>query len=104
MSSNRLQPPAQARWARVPSPEERAAQLALDERLTGREIRRAFAITIVACVLWLLVGLGLMGWAFHTTDAGTGQIAFLGGLTVGYAGMATTLARYYLRGERSGWW
>jgi hypothetical protein len=45
-----------------------------------------------------------MGRAMHTTDSQLGQIAFLGGLILGYAGTVTTVARYYLRGEREGWW
>lgn len=102
--SDRVRGPTRARWARVPSPEERAAELARDEHLTERDVRRALALTIVGCFVWLLVGLALIGWALHTMDVELGEIAFLGGLIVGYAGMATTLARYYLRGERSGWW
>jgi len=91
-------------WARVPSPEERAHQLAEEERLVRRDIRRAFALTIGGCFFSLLIGLALVGWAFHTTDPGLGQIAFLSGLILGYTGIVVSLARYYLHGERSGWW
>ena len=96
--------PSKATWARIPTPEERAAELEHSERLTTRDIRRAFVLAIVGCLFWLSVGLGLVGWALHTTDRDDGQIAFVGGLLVGYTGMFVTLARYYLRGERSGWW
>jgi hypothetical protein len=91
-------------WARVPSPEERAAELARDEREVRRDVRRAFIAAIAGCALWLLAGLGLMAWAFHTTDPQLGQAALLGGLIVGNAGITVTLARYYVRGERHGWW
>lgn len=97
-------PPSKATWARIPTPEERATELAYYERLTTRDIRRAFALAVGGCCFWLAVGLVLMGWALHTTDREYGQIAFLGGLLVGYTGMVVTLAKYYLRGERSGWW
>lgn len=96
--------PSKPTWARIPTLEERAAELARDERLTTGDIRRAFALAVGACFFWLAGGLALMGWAFHTTDRGYGQIAFLGGLIIGYAGMTITLARYYLKGEQSGWW
>lgn len=93
-----------ASWASDPTPEERAAQLERDEALTTRDIRRAFVAAIAGCFFWLIVGLGLIGWALHTTDAANGQIALLAGLIIGYAGMTVTLARYYLKGEESGWW
>ena len=95
---------SKATWARIPSPEERAAELAHYERLTTRDIRRAFVMALGSCLFWLSVGLVLMGLALHTTDRAFGHIAFLGGLLAGYTGMVVTLARYYLRGERSGWW
>ena len=95
---------SKATWARIPSPDERAAELANYERLTTRDIRRACVLAIAGCFFWLSLGLLLLGWALHTTDRAYGQIAFLSGLLVGYTGMVVTLARYYLRGERAGWW
>lgn len=95
---------SRAAWARIPTPEERAAELTRSERLTNRDIRVAFVLALGGCFFWLSVGLSLMGWALHTTDRDYGTIAFLGGLLVGYTGMVVTLARYYLRGVRSGWW
>ena len=92
------------RWAKPPTPDERAAQLLAEERATTSDVRRAFVIAILGCFWWMIVGMALMGWAFHTTDKQTGQIAFLGGLVVGYTGLTVTLARFYLRGERHGWW
>jgi hypothetical protein len=93
-----------ARWTRRLSLEERAAELARAELLVRRDIRRAFLGALLGCAASLAVGLALMGWAIHTTDPALGQIAFLSGLILGYTGIVTTLARYYLRGEREGWW
>jgi hypothetical protein len=90
--------------ARRPTPAERAAELAEDERAVRREIRHAVVWTLGGCLCSLGVALGLMGWAVHTTDPGSGQIALLGGLIVGYGGIAISVARFYLHGERAGWW
>ena len=91
-------------WASAPTPEERAAELARVERLVAHDKRRAFLLTLVACVFWAAVGLTLIAWALHTTDVANGQIAFWSGLLAGYSGIAFTLARYYLKGESEGWW
>jgi len=96
--------PAKAQRVRIPSPEERDAQLARAEREVLSDVRRAFVATLAGCVLWLMAGLGLMALAVHTTDPQLGQVAFLGGPIVGYSGITVTLARYYLRGEGQGWW
>lgn len=96
--------PNQAEWTPLPTPEERAAQLRVEERATTRDIRRGYVQAILGCVAWLVAGLGLVGWALHTTDPAWGEIAFLSGLIVGYAGITFTLARFYLRGEEAGWW
>jgi len=92
------------RWARPLTPSERAAELARDERFVTRDARRALGLTLLGCAIWLLVGLVLMGWGMHSTDSGSGEIAFIGGLLVGYTGIVVTLATCYLRGEEAGWW
>ena len=93
-----------AQLARPLTPQERAAELARGERAVSRDVRRAFVLVLLGCVLSLLLGLLLMGWAVYTTDPQLGQIAFFGGLLVGYSGIVVSLAQYYLRGERAGWW
>ena len=93
-----------AQWARRLSPEERAAQLARDEDLVRHDIRRAFIVALFGCVASLALGLALLGWAFHTTDPQISGVAFHSGLLFGYTGMVICLARYYLKGERQGWW
>lgn len=89
---------------RLPTPEERAAEVARAEELTARDVRRSFLFAIGGCVFWLVVGLASIGWAIHTTDPGWGRIALLAGLVVGYSGMVVTFTRYYLKGEKAGWW
>lgn len=93
-----------ATWIPPLSPEERAAQLAHDEKLVNREVRGAFVGTLLTCGLSLVAGLGLMGLGLHLSDPATGQIAFFAGLVLGYTGIVIALARYYLRGEEEGWW
>jgi hypothetical protein len=94
----------QATVARRRTSAERAAELTEDERVTRREVRRAFVWTLGGCLLSLGVALGLMGWGVYTKDPAFGQIALLGGLIVGYGGIAISIARFYLRGEHAGWW
>ena len=55
-------------------------------------------------MFWFVAGLASIGWAIHTTDPGWARIAFLSGLVIGYTGIVVTLARYYLEGEKAGWW
>ena len=89
---------------RVPTPQERASELARAEELTTRDVRRSFLLAIGGCVFWVVAGLASIGWAIHTTDPGWARIAFLSGLVIGYTGIVVTLARYYLEGEKAGWW
>jgi hypothetical protein len=45
-----------------------------------------------------------MGFAFYVTDYQLGQVFLLGGMVVGYAGMAISLFTAYRRGEERGDW
>lgn len=99
-----LQKRTKTTWASVPTPEERAAELTRLERLVAHDMRRAFLLTLVACVFSLAIGLALMAWALHTTDLASGKIAFWLGLIAGYSGIVIALARYYLKGVSMGWW
>lgn len=69
-----------------------------------RDKLRDYVRSALLCIVWLLVGLVLIGYALHTTDELIGRISFWAGLIVGNVGMVTTLARAYLRGERRGDW
>jgi hypothetical protein len=56
------------------------------------------------CVMWMLIGLYLLGWSMHTTDDRYARLAFYGGVIVGNAGIVFTLLRAYHRGEQRGDW
>jgi hypothetical protein len=91
-------------WRGIPSPEQRAAQLAVEEREVLRLGRWAYFRALLGCLVSLLSGLALMGWSMHTTNQRWAGTAFWGGLLVGYGGITVVLARLYRSGEESGWW
>jgi hypothetical protein len=74
------------------------------EREADRDRRRDMIRTGAACVMWTLLGLFLLGWSFHTTDARYARPAFYGGVIIGNAGIVSTLLRAYRRGEQRGDW
>ncbi len=53
-------------------------------------------------VVWLVVGLFLLGWSFHTTDTRYAGLAFWGGIGLGDAGMLMTLIRARKEAQRRG--
>jgi hypothetical protein len=77
--------------------DERARELAADERDMTRALRRLFLQTVLGCVLCCALGLFLVAWALHTTDPGWGAIAFWSGLLIGDVGMLVLLLRHYRR-------
>ena len=84
------------------TPEERAVQLAADEREFRRRRRRR--------ILWQTLGffgsgaggLALVGNAFHTTDREWGGISLLLGILLGNLGIMITLFLAWRRKERDG--
>jgi hypothetical protein len=66
--------------------------------------RRDMIRTAAACVMWMLLGLYLLGWSMHTTDHRYARAAFYGGVIIGNAGIISTLLRAYRRGEQRGDW
>lgn len=73
--------------------------------LEADRIRRLDMIrTGALCVMWMLVGLYLIGWSFHTTDQLYARPAFYGGVIVGNGGIIFSLLRAYRRGEQRGDW
>ena len=84
--------------------EELGEKRAVESREAGRDQRRAMARTAVQCMGWCVLGLALIGWAFHTADEAIGKVAFWGGLAVGNGGMIHTLLAAYRRGEERGDW
>jgi hypothetical protein len=73
-----------------------------EHQLAERDAFRARVRTAIMCVVWSAVGLFIMGWGLHTTDPDLGQVAWLGGMVVGYSGILFTLARAYLKARERG--
>jgi len=76
------------------SNDERAEALLKAERVADRERLRDLLIASAMCLVSLVAGLVLLGFAVHTTDYGWGSIAFWGGLLVGNGGVLC--ASYWL--------
>ncbi|MFN2567389.1 MAG: hypothetical protein ABR499_20520 [Gemmatimonadaceae bacterium] len=70
------------------------------ERVRRRDMVRTGAL----CVMWMLIGLYLLGWSMHTTDDRYARLAFYSGVIVGNTGIVFTLLRAYRRGEERGDW
>jgi hypothetical protein len=70
------------------------------ERVRRRDMIRTGAL----CVMWMLIGLYLLGWSMHTSDDRYARPAFYGGVIIGNAGIIFTLLRAYRRGEERGDW
>ncbi|HUQ82120.1 MAG TPA: hypothetical protein VM076_13300 [Gemmatimonadaceae bacterium] len=73
-----------------------------EHRLANRDTAKATARAVAMCVAWSCAGLVCMGWGLHTTDPELGQIAWKGGMIVGYAGILFTLARWHLKAKDRG--
>lgn len=84
--------------------ERRAAELKVDEAYVRREHRRALWISSASCLGGMLAGLALMAWGFHVNDRELGQSLMFAGLFGGQAIVLFVLARFYVVGERNGWW
>src|SRR5260221_11271176 len=54
------------------------------------------------CVGWCFIGLFMMGFAVHTTDAQLGGVLLVGGMLIGYVGMFTSLLFSYRRAHDRG--
>lgn len=53
--------------------------------------RRTWLLALASLAFWPLVGLALMAWGFHTTDALHGRTAVQAGQMIGSAGVVATL-------------
>jgi hypothetical protein len=74
------------------------------EREARRDTRREMARTLGMILFWTVCGLGMIGMAFHSTDATIGRAWFIGGHVVWIAGVASALHGAYRRGEQRGDW
>ena len=84
--------------------QQMAARRRDEARAADRDRTRDFVRTGLECVGWCVLGLGLIGWAIHTTDQQLGQAAFWTGLGVGNGGWLFSVLGAYRRGERRGDW
>jgi hypothetical protein len=82
-----------------PTPEERAAELAVLEAEDRGRRRRRWVGAAAGCIVSAAMGAALIGYALHTTDEGWGEIAFWGGLLVGDVGCIASLLLAYLSAE-----
>ncbi len=90
-------------WQRPrPSPDERALELEEFERSRSESIRSIYIRYGSEYVLWLVVGLFLLFWSFHTTDMRYAELAFWGGIGLGDGGMLMALIRARHEMERCG--
>ncbi len=89
-------PGQQAEYERI------GADRLASEREAERHARRRYIRACLECVGSCLVGLVIMGFAFHVTDQQIGEILLSTGMLVGYSGMTVALARAYLSAEEHG--
>jgi hypothetical protein len=90
-------------WQRPkPTIEQRALELEQLERDTRSQKRSLYLRYGLEYLLWLVVGLFLMFWSFHTTDSRYARLAFWGGIGVGDGGMLMALIRARHEAERCG--
>jgi len=81
-------------WTRPKlTPEERALEIEQLETENRAQTRRLYLRYGAEYAVWFVVGLYLLYWSMHTTDARYATLAFWGGLGVGDAGMLWTLIR-----------
>jgi hypothetical protein len=82
--------------------EERALEIEELERAIRTQTRFLYLRYGSEYLVWLLVGLYLLFWSFHTTDSRYAGLSFWGGIGLGDAGMLWTLVRARHDAERRG--
>lgn len=80
-----------ASTVRIPTPHERAAQLAQEERALAARVRRWWVTRIAGLFGSCMFGLMLVAWSLHTTNQRWAAVAFWAGLLLGNVGMFVTL-------------
>ena len=73
-----------------------------EHRLAQRDSFWANVRTALMCVAWSCIGLFVMAWGLHTTDRYLGELAWRGGVIIGYAGILLTVVRWYLKARSRG--
>ncbi len=69
-----------------------------------RDRRWAMIRSGLVCLMWAALGLVCFAFAFHTTDAGWGQIFKWGAFLITYGGVSYELLRAYRKGVKRGDW
>ena len=73
-----------------------------EHRKATRDAFWANVRTALMCVAWSCAGLLCMAWGLHTTDPERGEVAWKGGVIVGYAGILFTLMRAHAKAKERG--
>ena len=81
-----------------------AAERLAASREADRDARIALLKAVAGMIAWCVIGVVILGFAFHTGDEKTGWVFFWSGLLVGYAGMFWTMHWYYKAGVDRGDW
>lgn len=92
------------RQTRAPSPEERAVQLAMEERELKARLRTWWATRLFGVLGSCGAGLFLIAWSMHTTNHRWAGVAFWGGLLLGNLGIFLTLMVTALQANDEGLW
>jgi hypothetical protein len=87
-----------------PSYEELVERHERQHRSAQAETRRDMLRTCMHVAFWTLAGMGLSGFALHSTDRDVGMVFWIGGRLVWVAGVGFSLLAAYRRGERRGDW
>jgi hypothetical protein len=82
--------------------ETRASELLEQERQQTRAHHRLLAETVLGILMCCVVGLFLVSWAVHTTDARLGGVSFWSGLLIGDVGMVVLLLRHQQKSDEAG--
>jgi hypothetical protein len=92
----------------VPLPEKYRRQLIESheaaERQARRDTRREWARVLGEIVLWTLLGLVGIGFAFHALDVELGWVYWWASAIVWVAGVSAAVITAYLRGQQRGDW
>ena len=90
----------------MPLPQEIQEELERKRREEHLEAERdsfwAHVRTALMCVAWSCAGLVCMGWGLHTTDPELGDVAWKGGMVLGYSGILFTIVRWYSKARKRG--
>ena len=84
--------------------EEMQIKRAAEHDAAERDRRWAMIRSGLVCLMWAALGLVCFAFAFHTTDAGWGQIFKWGAFLVTYGGVSYELLRAYRKGVKRGDW